>query len=143
MTREDIERLFELLAIYRPGDKHLENGKLRSAWLLVLAPYSPEEVREAVAAYFREKKFWPDVTDIASRCPPLPERVMPAREGRQDQEDLYRQWKRWTGTVDQAGLPATITQARKAGLPLEAWEAILTKAGLDCPPEWRSRPCLN
>lgn len=71
MTREDVGRLFELLAIYRPGDRHLQDSTLRSAWALVLAPYSPESVREAVGAYFRESKFWPDVTDLAQRCPAI------------------------------------------------------------------------
>lgn len=79
MTREDTDRLFALLAIYRPNDPHAEDNTLRSAWALVLEPYAPDDVRAAVAAYFRESKYWPDVTDIASRCPqpkasPEPER---------------------------------------------------------------------
>ena len=69
MTREDTDRLFELLSIYRPNDPHAQDKTLRSAWALVLEPYFVEDVRVAVAEYFRESKFWPDVTDIAVRCP--------------------------------------------------------------------------
>lgn len=71
MTGQDIDKLFELLAIFRPGDKHLGDKQLRSAWLFVLKPYAPEDVREAVAQYFRESSYWPDVTDIAKRCPKI------------------------------------------------------------------------
>lgn len=79
MTKEDTARLFDLLSIYRPNDPHAQDKTLRSAWALVLEPYAPEDVRVAVAEYFRESKYWPDVTDIASRCPqptapPEPER---------------------------------------------------------------------
>ena len=69
MTREDTERLFELLAIYRPNDPHLKDRALRAVWTLTLRPYAVDDVREAVASYFREQKYWPDPTDIAKRCP--------------------------------------------------------------------------
>lgn len=71
MTREDTENLWKLLGIYRRDDPHLQNRKLLSAWYLVLKPFDPGDVRNAVAAYFRRSKFWPDVTDIAARCPAL------------------------------------------------------------------------
>ena len=79
MTREDTDRLFELLSIYRPNDPHAQDKTLRSAWALVLEPYAPEDVRVAVAEYFRESKYWPDVTDIASRCPQPKEAPEPER----------------------------------------------------------------
>ena len=71
MTGQDIDRLFELLAIFRPRDKHLEDQNLKNAWLFVLKPYKAEDVRNAVAEYFRKNKYWPDVTDIAKLCPPI------------------------------------------------------------------------
>lgn len=71
MTRPDIENIWKLLAIFRPGDKRIKDEKLKSAWLLVLEPYTPQEVKAAVAAYFRESGYWPDVSDIAMRCPKL------------------------------------------------------------------------
>lgn len=69
MKRNEIDDLFRLLAIFRPGDKHLSDPMLRSAWFLILEPFDHDEVRDAVAGYFRENKYWPDVTDIAKRCP--------------------------------------------------------------------------
>lgn len=139
MTKEDIDRLFELLEIYRPKDKHLEDKRLRSAWLLVLEPYKPEDVRQAVADYFRAKKFWPDVTDLAALCPPLPVRVFPRalQPNDCDSETMYRQWKAHCDVVRQAGFPATVKEAIKAGLTLREWEDMLENAGLSCPPEWR------
>lgn len=80
MTKKDVERLFELLAIYRPGDRHLEDKTLKAAWLLVLEPYAPADVKAAVGAYFRESKYWPDPSDIAMRCPRPLEAAAPERK---------------------------------------------------------------
>lgn len=75
MEKDDVKNLWELLRIFRPGDPHLDDKRLRAAWALVLEPYAVDDVRSAVAEYFREQKYWPDVTDIASRCPgPKPEK---------------------------------------------------------------------
>ena len=76
MTKEDVKNLWELFRVFRPNDPHLKDGTLRKAWALVLEPYSVDDVRAAVAEYFREHKYWPDVTDIASRCP-QPEKPTP------------------------------------------------------------------
>lgn len=69
MEKTDVKNLWELLRIFRPNDPHLRDKKLQSAWALVLAPYAVDDVRAAVAAYFREQSYWPDVTEIAARCP--------------------------------------------------------------------------
>lgn len=79
MTKEDIDNLFELLAIYRPKDRHLSDKTLKSAWLLVLEPYKPADVKQAVGAYFRESGYWPDVSDIATRCPKAVAEITPER----------------------------------------------------------------
>ena len=69
MEKDDVKNLWELLRIFRPNDPHLNDKQLKNVWALVLAPYTVDDVRAAVAEYFREQKYWPDVTDIASRCP--------------------------------------------------------------------------
>lgn len=69
MEKDDVKNLWELLRIFRPGDPHLSDKRLQAAWALVLEPYAVDDVRSAVAEYFRAQKYWPDVTDIASRCP--------------------------------------------------------------------------
>ena len=53
LTREDTDKLFRLLAFYRPNDPHLKDNALRAVWALTLAPYSVDDVREAVVSYFR------------------------------------------------------------------------------------------
>ena len=82
MNKKEIEQLFQLLAIYRPGDKRLEDKTLKAAWLLVLEPFSPAEVKTAVGAYFRESKYFPDVSDIALLCPKAPPVLQAAEVGR-------------------------------------------------------------
>ena len=136
MTLDETNKLFDLLALYRPGDKHLANKQLRALWQLTLAPYSPADVREAVADFFRESKFWPDVTDIAVRCPKLekPEERKTNRDFDQRAWELYRptreRWERLVKQRREAGLPGTIRDAAAAGLSELEWTAELEKAGL-------------
>lgn len=135
MTGQDIDRLFELLAIFRPGDKHLEDQNLKNAWLFVLKPYCPEDVREAVAEYFRKNKYWPDVTDIAKLCPELPEASSVPQLAEVD-----RYWRKQREMLDryealkrqrrEAGLPETIFDARDAGMSLEEYDRLTEGAGL-------------
>ena len=134
MTREDMGNLWKLLGVYRPGDKHLNDKTLRSAWFLVLEPYSVDDVRSAVADYFRGCKFWPDVTDIARRCPPLPEkRQVRAVESREQKAVtvLRDQWERVCLARQAAGVPATIGQAIEAGMSASEWDGLLADLGLD------------
>lgn len=135
MTRQDVDRLFELLAIFRPGDKHLEDKRLRSAWLFVLQPYAPEDVRAAVAQYFREQSWWPDVTDIAKLCPKTeetPRADPPPTTGEHWQKQLamqecYRDLKR---RRREAGVPETWERAQEAGMTAEAFFRAEDEAGL-------------
>lgn len=136
MTGQDVDRLFELLAIFRPGDKHLGDKKLRSAWLFVLKPYAVDDVRNAVADYFRESSYWPDVTDIAKRCPKIIKRSGPELSAGMDQhwekqaawlarfEDLKRRRR-------EAGLPETWCAAMEpGGWTLEEYDKAVEEAGL-------------
>lgn len=137
MTGQDVDKLFELLAIFRPKDKHLEDQALRNAWLFVLKPYAPEDVREAVAQYFRESSFWPDVTDIAKRCP----KVIPESTREEAPPDTGRHWKRQLELAEhygnlrckrrEAGLPETWWAAKEAGgWTLEEYDKAVEDAGL-------------
>lgn len=137
MTGQDVDKLFELLAIFRPKDKHLEDQALRNAWLFVLKPYAPEDVREAVAQYFRESSFWPDVTDIAKRCP----KVIPVSTSEEAPPDTDRHWKRQLEWAEhyrnlrrkrrEAGLPETWWAAKEAGgWTLEEYDKAVEDAGL-------------
>lgn len=135
MTGQDIDRLFELLAIFRPGDKHLEDQNLKNAWLFVLKPYCPEDVREAVAEYFRKNKYWPDVTDIAKLCPPIetenrsgsPEKT---NHSWQKQMEMLRRYDDLKRKRRDAGLPETRWEAKEAGMSFEEYDQLVEGAGL-------------
>lgn len=138
MTGQDVDKLFQLLAIFRPKDKHLEDQALRNAWLFVLKPYAPEDVREAVAQYFREKAYWPDVTDIAKLCPKVIPSVSPREEAPPDtdwhwkrQQELSERYWDLRRKRREAGLPETWWAAKEAGgWTLEDYEKAVEDAGL-------------
>lgn len=92
LTRKDIDDLFDLLAIFRPNDAHLADRRLRAAWLLALSPYSRDDVREAVGAWFRKSKYWPEPAELAALCPPLSQERSTRRDCPPDgiQEDFAR-----------------------------------------------------
>ena len=135
MTGQDIDRLFELLAIFRPGDKHLADRNLKNAWLLVLKPYKTEDVRNAVAEYFRKNKYWPDVTDIANLCPEIDKAD---RNGLSEKTD--RHWKKQLEMLRRyddlkrkrrdVGLPETRWEAKKAGMSFEEFDQLGEGDGL-------------
>lgn len=68
MTREDTEKLFELLAIYFPNNQKARSKTQISAWHLLLEPYATDTVRQAVVEQLRENVNFPDPQKIAVRC---------------------------------------------------------------------------
>ena len=134
MTREDTDRLFELLRLFRPGDPKVDNKRLRSAWALVLEPYEVDDVRSAVADYFRGNSFFPDVTDIATRCQRQPEPKRAEQEISEDvthdlhweQQKLWVEWHMlWKQSLVEFGLET---------IPDEVWDEFPGK--LITPQEW-------
>lgn len=138
LTRKDIDDLFALLKIFRPKDRHLKDLRLREAWRLVLEPYNKDDVRDAIGMYFRESSFWPDVTEIAVRCPLLPKEDRRKKhssavlsEGHISKDPL---WIRWAALVEQrrkAGVPVNIQETNEAGLSDGTWFEMLEKLGLN------------
>lgn len=129
LTREDIDNLFELLRVFRPNDQHLEQKYLRSAWLLALKPYNRDDVRDSIGAWFRQSKYWPEPSEIAALCPPLP---IQERRKNAEKYALHRSkdpvWIRYDALVEkrrQAGIHATYEEAEKDGLSFEEWCSIL------------------
>ena len=136
LTREDTDKLFRLLAFYRPNDPRLKDNALRAVWALTLAPYSVDDVREVVVSYFRTQKYWPDPTDISSRCP-QPEtpktKSLPTPTARYIDpavESLRERWQELRRQCRAAGVPDTLGEAQKAGLTWAAWMEILDERGL-------------
>lgn len=132
MTKQDMDGLWKLLGIYRPNDPRLDDKTLKAAWLLVLEPYNPADVKSAVAAYFRGSKYWPDPSDIATRCPPPPEEAVrqeqSAPTGRADPR-VREWWEDFRAGLRAAGLP-TASEARAQGLSAAEWGKLLEEAGL-------------
>lgn len=139
MTKEDIDNLFELLAIYRPKDRHLSDKTLKSAWLLVLEPFKPADVKQAVAAYFRGNKYWPDVSDISTRCPKAVEEAPPVRERNTgfsaqqvaninaQMDELLELGELMSLDYAAAGLPHP-AEARKMGWSVADWNRCVREA---------------
>lgn len=136
LTREDTDKLFELFAFYRPKDPRLRDNALRAVWALTLAPYSVDDVREAVVSYFRTQKYWPDPTDISSRCqqPETPKtQSLPTPTARYIDpavESLRERWQELRRQCRAAGVPGTWEEAKKSGLTWAAWMEILDERGL-------------
>lgn len=141
MDRQDIADLWALLAVFRPRDPHLRDKTLRAAWAMVLEPYGRDDVRKAVAEYFRESKYWPDVTDIARRCPKPagaadPEdhleamrRAKPSPEQRSREEAMHAGYRSYRAALEAAGLPS-LSQARAQGMRCADWDALTQGAGI-------------
>lgn len=72
MTPQDMKKVWALLGCCRLNDPHLQDKTLKAAWLLVLEPYDYPDVREAIAAHFRQKPFWPEIGEITQHLPPVP-----------------------------------------------------------------------
>lgn len=136
MTREDINDLFSLFAVFRPNDPHLSNKKLRYAWYLVLSPYDRDDVREAVGAWFRRSKYWPEPAEIAALCPHLPEKkrqeksLQAVQEAREDVRNLHERWSELKRLRRSAGIPETIQKAKSAGLSNGEWFDLLAERGM-------------
>lgn len=133
MTGQDVDRLFDLLAIFRPKDKRLKDQTLRNAWMFVLKPYDPDDVREAVAEYFREKSYWPDVTEIAKRCPPVAGKsdntpIVPA--GWEKQAEALKRFEELKKRRREAGIPDNWKEAREAGFAAAEYEKATDELGI-------------
>jgi len=64
--------VWTLLGKFREGDRRLKDKDLMTAWWLTFQPYEAEDLREAIAAHFRRKSFFPDIAEIVALMPTLP-----------------------------------------------------------------------
>ena len=143
MTKDDTRDLWKLLELFRPGDSRLKNQSLIAAWALVLEPYSRDEVREAVAAHFRESPYWPDVTDITKRCtapitPPPPAkreaRYQPGEAERLAGDQLSAMVRDYHRRLHEAGLK-TLGEARREGMTCDEWWETACHIQMEIPRE--------
>ena len=133
MTREDIENLWRLLEVFRPNDRRLKDKRLKSAWMAVLEPYKPEDVKTAVIEYFRMSGYWPDVSDISMRCPQPVSRSSEYKPSRAEQEAgsaIDKAAEIWRASLEALGL-----RKPSDGQTYTEWAEAVEVAGLrieDC-----------
>ncbi|WP_394970211.1 hypothetical protein [Candidatus Allofournierella merdipullorum] len=133
MTREDIENLWKLLEVFRPNDRRLKDKRLKSAWLAVLEPYKPEDVKTAVIEYFRTSGYWPDVSDISMRCQQPASRSSEYKPSRAEQaagRAIDRAAEIWRASLEALGL-----RNPSDGQTYTEWAEAVEMAGLrieDC-----------
>ena len=134
---KDINDLFDILAAYRKNDPHLQDKSTKATWFLSLKPYEKADIQEAIGAWFRKSKYWPEPSEIAALCPALPEPDREPGEIGAAARDYHRYmdplWARYDAVKKrrrEAGVPATVLEARRAGLSDREWCALLAERGL-------------
>ena len=134
MTAKDVDGLFQLLEIYFPNSSKAKNKTLKSAWLLVLEPFPPEEVKRALAEQLRESRFFPDPQAVAVRCklPPHAKQPNSATSIGTDYSKEFNAMMAWLGpwyeeykkALHSHGLPTAI-EARLGGILVSDWSEMV------------------
>lgn len=70
MTLDDVNKLFRYLAIHFENSPKAHSKRLQNAWLELLEPYDPKDVKAALLECLREKRHFPDAPDVAAKCQP-------------------------------------------------------------------------
>ncbi len=131
MKKDDVDRLFDLLEIYFPGDARLRDKVLKNAWLLVLKPFEPEDVKQAIASHLRECRFFPRVQEVALKC------HLPAAAPADDVEFQLDKWDKLHLDHLKAYREAISAALQERGLPpmpnkgCGEWNQMIEAAGID------------
>lgn len=148
MTKDDVGALFELLDMYFHGHPRMAAKGQKAAWLAVLEPYKREDVKAAVMAFLRERPGFPSPQEIAIRCPQpvletgnahaIPQPIGPMDiRARETQDRLFARMKqereRLIPLRRKAGIPATVEEAKAAGMGATEWWDALETADLNYP----------
>ena len=142
LTTPEVNKLFDLLKELHGKDKPRDNRTI-AIWSKVLEPWTYQQVRAAAIERARGgNRVYPDPAEIAQFLPdpavPVPQPVvgMDAR-AKEAQDCLFARWKeaqeRLIPLRHAAGLPATMDEAKDAGMTYTQWMTALEAAGLDTP----------
>ena len=77
MDQSEFGRIWTLFGELFPASPKLKSKNTRMVWEIGLAPYDLDSVTQAVMAYARKNKFFPDLADITA---PLPDPAPPPGE---------------------------------------------------------------
>lgn len=139
MTEAEMRSVWELLGKFRPGDARLRDKTLMEAWLLTFAPYDARAVKGAVAAHFRQKRFWPDIGEITALLPPLDNVPVVVPGALKDAAKAGMDWRatfsrRWDAMMEARGYPL-LEEWLERGKPADEWWAARARCQLD-DPQW-------
>ncbi len=145
MTKDEIREVWAYLGTYRAGDKRLQDKALANAWWRALKGYEAKDVKAAIDTHFRNCKFFPDLGEIFPLLPVQGGSASVGRDMRDYQPDpVVQRWRQayrdeLVPARKAAGIPATLTEARAAGLSVLEWMELLDGCGLGLDNLWRKR----
>lgn len=138
MTRNDIDRLFQLLAIYYPTSPKVRSEITKQSWFLVLEPFDPEDVKKALVLHMQTSKHFPFVQEISTRCklPATEPTESTAGIGTDYANDVacMMEWlgpwhEKWEEKLHGLGLP-TFGEAVASGMTTAEWNHMMEEAGV-------------
>lgn len=138
MQIEDIQALFSYLRVLHPNcppDKVPKLTRTRAQeWIAAAEGYSRDQLFQAAREHAQSCRFWPDLSEILARLPPLAqgEKLRYAPPGPLEAESMarLRAWQEeWHQELRERGLP-TLREAAARGMSPKEWNALLLEAGV-------------
>ena len=147
LTTSEVNKLFDLLKELHGKDKSRDKRTI-AIWLKVLEPWTYQQVRAAAIERARGgNRYYPDPAEISQFLPdpgvPAPQPVgSQDAKAKEAQDRLFARMKaerdRLIPLRRAAGLPATMEEAKAAGMTSGEWWNALETAGLNYPDSvWR------
>lgn len=70
MTREETDKLFDLLEQFYPNAKQVKSEKTKIAWSMALKDFTYNDVKNSAIDYAIEGQYFPNLTDITLKLKP-------------------------------------------------------------------------
>lgn len=132
LSRAEICKLFDLLRELHGKDKP-RDGRTVAIWTEVLKPWDYPQVRTAALTRARENRYYPAPAELTAYLPKAPRSTpagatAPQATGVSDAiakakwEDLRAAWGEQIKERRMAGIPATLGEAKRAGMSVEEWQ---------------------
>ncbi len=149
MEISDIQEIWKHIKALHPNTPEEKrprlSGRIAKVWVNELSGYSVEQVIKAVESHAGKCRYWPDLSEIKAELPgrsvagatkPQPRGGADLR-AKEAQDHLFARMKaerdRLIPLRRAAGLPATMEEAKAAGMTSGEWWNALETAGLNYP----------
>lgn len=138
MRIEDIQALFSYLRVLHPNcppDKVPKLTRTRAQeWIAAVEGYSRDQLFQAAREHAQSCRFWPDLSEILARLPPLAqeEKLRYAPPGPLEAESMarLRAWQEeWHRELEALGLFG-LREAAARGMSPREWNVLLREAGV-------------